>query len=94
MVQSRRIFIVSLVLVTLLAPMVGYCSVESSLTAIQNRLIGTILPLAAILGLVFAGLSFVAGSQNARGHLMLAILGAVIGFGAPSIVSWIQGLVH
>lgn len=94
MVQSRKYFMFSLVLMALLVPTVGFCSVESSLMAVQNRLIGTILPLAAILGLVFAGLSFVAGSPNAKSHLMLAILGAVVGFGAPSIVSWIQGLVH
>ena len=75
-------------------PLLGFCSVESSLTAVQNKLIGTILPLAAIIGLVFAGLSFVAGSPSARGHLILAIIGAAIGFGAPSIVSWIQSLVH
>lgn len=94
MVQSRKYFIFSVILMAVLVPIVGYCSVESSLMAVQNRLIGTILPLAAILGLVFAGLSFVAGSPNAKSHLILAILGAVIGFGAPSIVSWIQGLVH
>lgn len=94
MVQSRKYFMFSVLLMALLVPTVGYCSVESSLMAVQNRLIGTILPLAAILGLVFAGLSFVAGSPNAKSHLMLAIMGAVVGFGAPSIVSWIQGLVH
>ncbi len=82
------------VLVILAFPMLGFCSVESSLSAVQSKLIGTILPLAAIIGLVFAGLSFVAGSQNARSHLMLAIIGAAIGFGAPSIVSWIQSLIH
>lgn len=94
MIQSRRFFLLSALILALMVPVVGYCSVESSLMAVQNRLIGTILPLAAILGLVFAGLSFVAGSPNARSHLMLAIFGAVIGFGAPSIVSWIQGLIH
>ncbi len=76
-----------------LAPAVGFCSVESSLAAIQGRLITTILPLVAILGLVFAGLSFVAGSPNARTHLTLAIFGAAIGFGAPSIIAFIRGLV-
>ncbi len=79
---------------TLAFPILGFCSVESSLMAVQTKLIGTILPLAAILGLVFAGLSFVAGSPNARSHLILAMIGAAIGFGAPSIVSWIQGLIH
>jgi type IV secretory pathway VirB2 component (pilin) len=84
----------AVLLVAIAFPMMGYCSVESSLMAVQNKLIGTILPLAAIIGLVFAGLSFVAGSPNARNHLILAIIGAAIGFGAPSIVGWIQSLIH
>jgi len=79
--------------VGLLLPEIGFCSVEGSLAAIQMKLITVILPLAAILGLVFAGLSFVAGSANARQHLILAIFGAVIGFGAPSIIAFIRGLV-
>lgn len=82
------------ILFLVLMPSLGFSSVESSLAAVQGKLIGTILPLAAIIGLVFAGLSFVAGSPNARSHLMLAIIGACVGFGAPSIVSWIQSLVH
>ena len=77
----------------LLLPQLGFCSVEGSLAAIQMKLITVILPLAAILGLVIAGLSFVAGSPNARNHLILAIFGAAIGFGAPSIIAFIRGLV-
>ena len=80
--------------VGLLLPQLGFCSVEGSLTTIQNKLITVILPLAAILGLVFAALSFVAGSPNARSHLMLAIMGAAVGFGAPSIVAFIRGMVN
>ncbi len=75
-------------------PTIGYCSVEGTLSAIQSKLITTILPLVAILGLVFAGLSFAMGSPNARSHLTLAIIGAVVGFGAPSIISFIRGLVQ
>ncbi len=80
--------------VGILLPQLGYCSVESSLGAIQDKLITIILPLAAILGLVVAGLSFVAGSPNARQHLILAMMGAAVGFGAPSIVAFIRGLVN
>lgn len=87
------IFLVAVV-GTLVVPELAYCSVESSLMAVQSKLITTILPLAAVLGLVFAGLSFVAGSANARNHLVLAIMGAVIGFGAPSIIQFIQQLVN
>lgn len=78
----------------LVFPMLGFCSVESSLSAIQSKLIGTILPLVSVLGLVWAGLSFAIGHQNARSHLMLAILGAAIGFGAPSIIAMVRSLVH
>ena len=92
--NKEKIFSVSAMILITAFPMLGFCSVESSLTAVQTKLIGTILPLAAIIGLVFAGLSFVAGSPNARNHLILAIIGAAIGFGAPSIVSWIQSLIH
>lgn len=80
--------------VAVMLPEVGFCSVESTLTAIQMKLMTTILPLAAILGLIFAGLSFVAGSPNARGNLILALIGAAVGFGAPSIVAFIRGLVN
>jgi type IV secretory pathway VirB2 component (pilin) len=93
-VKYQKVFSVLTLILIMAFPMLGFCSVESSLAAVQTKLIGTILPLVAIIGLVFAGLSFVAGSQNARSHLILAVIGAAIGFGAPSIVSWIQSLVH
>lgn len=94
MFKRKNIFSLLTLILVASFPVLGFCSVESSLMAVQSKLIGTILPLAAIIGLVFAGLSFVAGSPNARNHLMLAIVGAAIGFGAPSIVSWIQSLIH
>jgi type IV secretory pathway VirB2 component (pilin) len=75
-------------------PELSFASVESSLSAVQEKLVGTLLPLAAILGLVIAGLSFVAGHPGARQHLVYAIIGAIIGFGAESIVSFIRGLIH
>jgi type IV secretory pathway VirB2 component (pilin) len=77
-----------------LIPQIGYASVEGSLLAIQNKVVNVILPLAAVLGLVYAGFSFVSGSPNARSHLMLAIIGACIGFGAQSIVAFIRSLVN
>ncbi len=94
-VSSFMAFVfVTLCLSYLLWMPLGICSVESSLHNIQSKLMTVILPLASILGLIFAGLSFVAGSMNARSHLVLAIIGAVVGFGSPSIVSFIRVLVN
>ena len=75
-------------------PTLAHASVESSLTAVQEKLVGTLLPLAAMCGLVIAGLSFVAGHPNARQHLVYAIVGAIVGFGSESIVAFIRNLIH
>lgn len=75
-------------------PALAQASVESSLAAVQEKLVGTLLPLAAMCGLVIAGLSFVAGHPNARQHLIYAIVGAIVGFGSESIVSFIRNLIH
>ena len=77
-----------------LCPMFAYASVESSMAALQTKLLGTILPLMSVLGLVFAGLSYLSGSPNARAYLTYAIMGAAIGFGAESIVSFIRSIVN
>jgi len=90
---SLLIPIVAAVLLLLL-PEIGFCSVESTLGAMQSKLITTILPLASILGIILASLSFVMGSPNARTNLILAILGTIIGFAAPSIIAFIRGVVQ
>ena len=91
--QIQLIQILSLIIL-FNAPMIAFGSVEGSLAAVQEKLVGTILPLGAMCGLVVAGLSFVAGHANAKSHLMYAIMGAIVGFGAESIVSLIRSLVH
>jgi lipopolysaccharide export LptBFGC system permease protein LptF len=77
-----------------LVPAIGYCSVENTLRDIQTKLITEILPLCAVLGLCFAAFSFFTGNPSARSHLWLAIIGMVIGFGAESIMRFVQALVH
>lgn len=78
----------------LIAPAIAFGSVESSLQAVQAKLVGTLLPLAAICGLCISGMSFVMGHANARQHLFYAVVGAIVGFGAESIVSLIRSLIH
>lgn len=91
--MSNGLFAIVLAL-SLFMPLTGFCSVESTLGTIQSKLINQILPLCAVLGLVFAAFSFFTGNANARSHLWLAIMGMVIGFGAPSIMTFIRGLVN
>lgn len=69
-------------------------SVESSLLGLKNVLIGSILPVFAVLGLGFAAFSFFTGNPNAKQHLVYAVTGATILFGAQSIVDLIQRVVR
>ncbi len=78
----------------LLVPALSFGSVESSMMALQSKLLGTILPMVSVLGLLFAGLAYLSGSPNARAYLTYAVIGAVIGFGAESIVSLIRSIVQ
>ena len=78
----------------LLMPVVAHASIESSMMDLQSKLLGTFLPMASVLGLIFAGLSYLVGSPNARSYLGYAIMGAVVGFGADSFVSLIRSIVH
>lgn len=75
-------------------PTLANASVQSSLENVQHVLVGRIGPVAAILGFVFAGFSYITGNPNARAHLVLAIIGACVVFGASSIVSFIQSMVN
>lgn len=79
---------------TAFLPRIAIASVESSLQAVQSKLVGTLLPLAAICGLVVAGFSFTMGHANARQHLFYAVIGAIVGFGAESIIALVRGLIH
>jgi len=95
--DSKRLAVGLFLLATAAAvcfPVVALASVEGSLYAVYDKLVGTLLPLSAICGLVLAGFSFVAGLPNARQHLFYAIIGAIVGFGAESIVSLIRSLIH
>ena len=88
------IAMLAMVALVFLLPEVGYCSVESTLSALQSKLINVIMPLAAVLGLVFSAFSFFTGNPGARSHMWLAIIGAIVGFGAPSIIAFIHGFVN
>lgn len=69
-------------------------SLESSLMSIKSRLTGLVLPLVAVIGLVIATFSFITGNPNAKQHVLYALAGSAIGFGAQSIIDFINLSVH
>ena len=78
----------------LLTSSIAHASLESSLNGLKDALLGSILPVFAIMGLGFAAFSFFIGSPNAKQHLAYAVTGAIILFGAQSIMDLIQRVVR
>jgi hypothetical protein len=83
-----------LFLIGILGPSIAFGSVESSLAGLKSVMIQTVLPVFAVLGLGFSSFSFFTGNPNAKQHLAYAVSGAVILFGAQSIVDLIQRVVR
>lgn len=72
----------------------SFASFESSLIGIQTKLSNVVLPTLATIGLLFAGFSFMSGNPNARQHIIYAVVGCVLGFGAQAIVDFISSSVR
>jgi type IV secretory pathway VirB2 component (pilin) len=89
--SNRQFALIALLII--IAPF-AHASVESSLMGLKNVLLGSILPIFAVLGLGFAAFSFFTGNINAKQHLVYAVTGATILFGAQSIVDLIQRVVR
>jgi hypothetical protein len=76
------------------APFLAHASVESSLMGLKNVLLGSVLPIFAVMALGFAAFSFFTGNPNSKQHLVYAVTGATILFGAQSIIDLIQRVVR
>jgi type IV secretory pathway VirB2 component (pilin) len=91
MSNSKRTLIA---LSAFIAAPLAHASVESSLLGLKTVLLGSILPIFAVIALGFAAFSFFTGNPNAKQHLIYAVTGAVILFGAQSIVDLLQRVVR
>lgn len=89
--NKRIVFVIFLVM--LVCPF-AHADVESSLRGLKTVLLGSILPIFAVLSLGFAAFSFFTGNPNSKQHLIWAVTGAIILFGAQSIVDLLERVVR
>ena len=95
MTRTNFIYLsVAILAVILFLPEVSHASLESSLLGIKMKLTGVVMPVVAVIGICFAGISFFTGNPNAKQHIFYAVLGACIGFGAQSIVDFLSQVVR
>lgn len=91
---KSKLYILLLIFTLVLAPILALASVESSLLGVQIKLTRVILPVLSVIGIALAGLSFLTGNENAKKHIIYAIIGTAIGFGAQSIADLISQTVR
>ena len=77
-----------------LIPDLAHASLESSLDGMRTKLTGVILPVLSVIGIGLAAVSFFTGNPQAKQHIFYAVIGAILGFGAQSIVDFIAQTVH
>lgn len=96
MKNKRQLFVTIglVVLMGLLVAEPSFASFESSLITIKTKLSNVVLPVLATMGLLFAGFSFMSGNPNARQHIIYAVIGCILGFGAQGIVDFIASSVR
>lgn len=92
--KATMSFALLVILIGMLTPLLAQASVEGSLMGIQTKLTRVILPVLSVIGIAFAGLSFITGHENAKKHIIYAIIGTAIGFGAQSIADLISQTVR
>ena len=76
-----------------LAQNFGTSGFESKLTSLTNQMIFTILPAIAVLGLFYAGILAASGDASAKSRMVTIIVGVIVAFLAPVIISWFKTIV-
>lgn len=92
--KNLILFFLVLIVGSFIFPELATASVESSLAGIQTKLTRVILPTLSIIGIAWAAFSLISGNERAKTHLMYAIIGSAIGFGAQAIVDFISQTVR
>lgn len=66
---------------------------RSGMIGIKNALSHTVLPLLSVIGVVIAAFSLLTGNPNAKQHVVYALIGTALGFGAQAIIDFIKSSV-
>src|SRR5437660_216687 len=83
----------NLVLVTALfclTPVIASASLEGAMYSLRPQMSTVFLPTLSLVGIVIAAISLAMGHQNAKNHITMAVIGAIVGFGADNIIDFVR----
>lgn len=66
---------------------------ESRMSNLNSMLVSKVLPLVSILGLVYAVILALTGDGAGKGRIIMVIGCSILGFLAPFLIRWLQGVV-
>ncbi len=67
---------------------------ENKMENLQQKFSTFILPVMSVLGLVIAAILAATGNENAKSKIWFCLIGSGIGFLAPYIIGWLQGVLN
>ena len=67
---------------------------ENKMANLQNKFSTFILPVMSVLGLVMAAILAATGNEGAKSKIWFCLIGSGVGFLAPYIIGWIQGILN
>ena len=67
---------------------------ENKMANLQNKFSTFILPVMSVLGLVIAAILAATGNEGAKSKIWFCLIGSGIGFLAPYIIGWMQGILN
>ena len=65
---------------------------ENKVQSVTSGLINFLLPAASVLGIVYAAILAATGDASAKQRMVLVIIASIVGFLAPLIIRWLQGM--
>lgn len=77
-------------LILSLCPVMANASLEGAMYSLRTQMSTVFLPALSLVGIVIAAISMAMGHQNAKNHITMAVIGAVVGFGADNILDFVR----
>jgi len=71
-------------------PSIAFASLEGAMYSLRSQLTSVFLPVLSLVGIVIAAISLAMGHHNAKNHIVMAVLGTIIGFGADGIIDFVR----
>jgi phosphoglycerol transferase MdoB-like AlkP superfamily enzyme len=79
-----------LILSFYLIPVASYASLEGAMYSLRSQMSTVFLPALSLIGIILAAISLAMGHHNAKNHITMAVIGAMVGFGADGIIDFIR----